>query len=109
MAADDHVASAECRHRVFDAGRDADGGRFVIDRRDVSGIALDEQVARAGMRDQLWHHAAVCAGEKQRLRLLAPGEALEQRATGWEDVASEAVHAAAQFVDVHVLSPGCIE
>ncbi len=69
MAADDDVLHVEGGDRVFDRRGDATID-VAVRRRDVAGVAADEQVARLGLNDQVGHDTRIRAGDQQRFRLL---------------------------------------
>ena len=93
MAADDDVGCSERRNGILDARRNADR-LAAVDRRDVAGVAFDEQFAGSGLGDHRRHDAGVGAGQEQRLGLLGVRKAFELLPALREYVLAEASDAA---------------
>jgi hypothetical protein len=63
MAANHHVADAQRRHRIFDAGRDA-ASLGAVGWHDIAGVADNEHLARLPLSQELGHHPAIRAGDE---------------------------------------------
>lgn len=74
VAADDDVGDLEDGDGVFDGGRDAAHGGFVVDGGYVAGVAFDEEFAWAGVGDEVGDDAGVRAGDHEGVGLLAFSE-----------------------------------
>ncbi|MNQ83423.1 hypothetical protein D3C85_985010 [compost metagenome] len=77
VATDHDILHAQHRDRILDGGRDA-AGFWTVRRHDVAGIANHEQFAWFTLRKEFRHHAAVRAGDEQRLGMLRRRELLEE-------------------------------
>jgi hypothetical protein len=70
VAANDDVAHAEDRHRIFDAGGNPNPVRVIVDRNDIAGSPFHEDFSRCAVGQQRRVNTGVPTGEKQGIRFL---------------------------------------
>jgi len=102
MAANDDVANLQGHDGEFDRGNLAAAGG-AVSRDQVAGVAEDEEIAGAGVGNEVGIDAGVGAGDEERLRLLATGELLEKLGSRPKDVALEAVDTGDELLDHGIL------
>ncbi len=97
VAADDDVVDPEGGDGVLDGGLFAAAGA-VARGHDVAGVAQDEQLAGAGLRQQVGVDARVGAGDKESLGVLFQGQVLEELAPGPEIIGLKPVESLDEFL-----------
>ena len=90
VAADDDVLDAKTRDREFDRRRFA-AAHGAVGRHEIAGVAQDEKVSGRRLGEQARVDTRIGAGDEQRLRRLAFGEAFEQFALAAEHLRLEVV------------------
>ena len=76
VAADDDVLDAKASDREFDGRRFA-AAHGAVGRHEIAGVAQDKKVSRRRLGEQAWVDTRIGAGDEQRLRRLALGQAFE--------------------------------
>src|SRR5271165_4460407 len=81
MPQDDDQRHLQHEHGVLDSSRNATH-EIAVMRDKVSWVALGEDLAWAGLLDQVGYHPRICTGNKEPERVLAALQALEHGSLG---------------------------